>query len=131
MYIDDYFQFRDNFDVRLPCAGFCATLPVGVESSEELIEVLKKILLFPAYCGSNWNAIDECMGDFSWIEQCQISLIHPVIPKVPALELKIYIEILYSRVESWRYDDDHKFIVIFNNKDRTIVESALFSHPNK
>lgn len=49
-------------------AIFIAHLP-KIESEEQLFNELNFKLKFPPYFGFNWNAIYDCLTDFSWIEQ--------------------------------------------------------------
>lgn len=39
----------------------------AVRSDAALFSLLSEALLFPAYFGNNWDALEECLGDLSWI----------------------------------------------------------------
>ena len=47
-----------------------ATLPDG----PRLFRVLAAGLRFPAYFGSNWNALDECLHDLEWLKESTVLL---------------------------------------------------------
>jgi hypothetical protein len=121
----DIFQFRDAAAAEQFPDGFFVVLPVGITTKNDLFEILKRALAFPLYCGSNWDAIDECLGNFDWVQEYEIIISHAGVPKISDLDLKIYIDILQYRVEDWKSNGAHKFTVIFRTEDRSIVEAAL------
>jgi RNAse (barnase) inhibitor barstar len=63
-------------------AGFCFTespaafrddtaivvrLPKGIRSKQKLLNVLAGRLRFPRYFGHNWDALEDCLRDLSWL----------------------------------------------------------------
>jgi hypothetical protein len=44
-----------------------AEVPHGVETKEALLDELYKGLRLPEYFGENWDALDECIRDLSWL----------------------------------------------------------------
>jgi hypothetical protein len=57
-------------DVR-PGGGerFVAVFTRGVVGEAAVIAALAEALRFPDYFGFNWNAVDECIADLSWIAE--------------------------------------------------------------
>lgn len=104
---------------------FFARLDPSIKSIEYFFNSLSCVLWFPGYFGSNWNAVYDCLRDFSWIPNRKIVLTHDVLPKISWEDLKIYLEVLKESVESWKEDDDHEFEVVFQKKDREKIESLL------
>ena len=41
-------------------------------TSEEIINELGSALSFPDYFGRNWDAVDECLQDLSWIQGSEV-----------------------------------------------------------
>lgn len=39
----------------------------GIGSKEALLDAVASALDFPDYFGSNWDALDECLRDLSWL----------------------------------------------------------------
>lgn len=39
----------------------------NVNTDEELFAVVSSAMEFPDYFGSNWDALEECLGDMGWL----------------------------------------------------------------
>jgi RNAse (barnase) inhibitor barstar len=55
-------------------------IPKDIKDKSSLLRLIAELLLFPSYFGQNWDALDECLGDLSWIMQSAICLWHDDIP---------------------------------------------------
>lgn len=104
---------------------FYARLRPDIYKTEQLLQALYQLLWLPGYFGFNWDALDDCLTDFSWIREKRIVLEHPRLPNIPEAELKIYLEILRDAVVDWKDDVDHCFEVAFNGHDRDRVVELL------
>ena len=40
----------------------------GVTDKEALLQKIAEVLRFPAYFGMNWDALEECITDLSWLK---------------------------------------------------------------
>lgn len=38
-----------------------------IKSKDELLRQLSQVMKFPDYFGSNWDALEECLNDLSWL----------------------------------------------------------------
>lgn len=92
-----------------------------VEDDNDLFRQLSDILAFPDYFGDNWNALFDCLRDFSWINKRGVVLVHSEIPVLSEEELMTYFEIIFSAVEDWTDTDDHYFKVIFSKEDESKI----------
>jgi len=106
---------------------FFARLDPKIASTDELLKSIYYLLWFPGYFGFNWNALDDCLRDFHWINENKIVIVHDNLPGIPDRDLKIYIEILKDAVMDWRKDDRHILEVIFQDKDMPYVANVLLS----
>jgi RNAse (barnase) inhibitor barstar len=91
---------------------YIAYLPT-IKDVNGLFRQLSDILAFPDYFGENWNALFDCLRDFSWISKRGVVLVHSEIPVLSEEELMTYFEIIFSAVEDWTDTDDHYLKVIF------------------
>jgi RNAse (barnase) inhibitor barstar len=73
-------------------------VPSRLETKADLFNFLAREIPLPDYFGHNWDALEECLGDLSWLDDKKILLVHRKIPleKAPA-DRRIYLQIL-SRV---------------------------------
>jgi len=77
-----------------------AEIPAGVTSKEALLEELYQRLRFPEYFGSNWDALDECIRDLSWLPTGPVVLKHHDLPLAGDVDgQKTYLSILRDAVE--------------------------------
>jgi hypothetical protein len=104
---------------------FCARLSMEIHSREKLLRGLYDVLHLPGYFGLNWDALHECLRDFSWISERRIVLIHDRLPKISEDQLKIYLAILSDAVLSWKAGEEHEFEVVFPETDRAKIEELL------
>lgn len=74
---------------------FTARLPV-TEGRVELLAALAQALRLPEYFGHNWDALEECLRDLSWIPEGRVRIVHPVVP--PYL---VYVELLRDAQDFW------------------------------
>jgi RNAse (barnase) inhibitor barstar len=106
---------------------FYARLGAEIHKSDQLLEALYYLLWFPGYFGFNWDALNDCLKDFSWITEKKIVLVHTRLPKVPETDLKIYLGMLHSAVLAWKPEDEHCFEVVFSECDRDKIAEVLTS----
>lgn len=100
-------------------------LPHKIQDKCTLLESLATTLAFPPYFGHNWDALFECLRDFSWIRERDIVLVHAELPGLPKNELRIYLRLLRDSVLDWCHDESHHFEVVFSESDKETVESLL------
>ncbi len=104
---------------------FYARVGPDFYKSEHLMQTLYYLLWLPGYFGFNWNALYDCLTDFSWINERRIVLEHVELPKLPESELKTYLQLLRDAVLDWNSEDEHCFEVIFDYRDRERVVELL------
>jgi hypothetical protein len=87
-----------------PCAAdsFVLKVPAGIETKSGLLQALATAGHFPGYFGNNWDALAECLTDFSWIEAPRIVIAHEDLPlRADRVQCRIYLEILRDALDDW------------------------------
>lgn len=79
-----------------------AELPPGINGDEALLKALAVALRFPDYFGGNWDSVDECIGDLSWLSPGNVALIRRDLPLADnRAGLSVYLSVLRGAVENW------------------------------
>ena len=114
------------FDPRRMPNGFRGEIVSGIRSKAALLNAIAASLLFPDYFGENWDALDECIRDLSWLPAGDVVLVHNEVPlRDDLVSLSTYVSILNSAVESWRAKGERNLLVVFPLKARAAVQTAL------
>ncbi|WP_211322387.1 barstar family protein [Paracidovorax anthurii] len=81
---------------------FILKVPAGIGSKTELLAVLASAGHFPEYFGGNWDALEDCLRDLSWISQKEVVILHNDLPLqgTPA-DCRIYLEVLQTVLADW------------------------------
>lgn len=89
-YISDVTGFRSP-------NAFVARLGGPLRRKRDLLRALAAGLKFPKYFGYNWDALEECLCDLSWLPAGEtIVLLHEQIPLDDKRHRAIYIDVLRS-----------------------------------
>ena len=118
----------------------------GITDTETLFTTLADALSFPDYFGMNWDALDECIRDLSWLPAGHVNLIHHDMPLLDNKEeLHTYLSILDSAVKGWEATGSNliflspelidpsvdklvahrKFFIRFPEKFKDVINSTL------
>ena len=127
VYVEDIDIYIEEIENLAPSEKFVAIVPAGIRSEETLFSILSKALKFP-YFGRNWDALNDCLHDFSWIDIFQITVIHRDIPAPGTHTTRIYLDILACCVEDWKPDNDHQFSVVFPLSQKIAIEAASLEY---
>ena len=105
--------------------AFRAKIPKGLTSKFQLMEALSLALCLPDYFGSNWDALEECITDLSWIQPFQVAIVHQDLPLMAESELKIYLDILRHAIAYWETKREHSLLVFFPQDVKREVHSIM------
>ena len=75
-----FFAFGDKSTSQN--AAVCANVPESITSKQALLATLATQLNFPDYFGGNWDALEECMADLSWLPIGPVIVRHADVPLV-------------------------------------------------
>ncbi len=98
-------------------------VPRNMDSKDPLLSFLAANLNFPSYFGMNWDALDECLSDLSWLNVDKVVLWHSDVPFFAgSQDRKSYLELLNSLCKE---ELRRKIEVIFPSDMKDEVESTL------
>jgi len=98
------FVFSDDPAAYRAEGAFVVRIPAKARGKEKLLGVLAAKLRFPGYFGHNWDALEECLRDLSWLaDQQRVVIVHEALPFSAAGDaLAIYQGILADAVAAHR-----------------------------
>lgn len=73
----------------------------GAQDKESLLERFAAALAFPAWFGSNWDALEDCLTDLSWRAGAGHVVLLKEAGELPADDLGVLLEILAAAAEHW------------------------------
>lgn len=80
-------------------------MPPGIRTKAALLDELYHRLHFPDYFGDNWDALEECIRDLSWLPPGTVILRHSDLPLTEDVaNLKTYLSILRDTVQKADWD---------------------------
>ncbi len=107
------FSFDDTRLSIDPARDLIARVPFGLTDRKALFDVLARDLGFPDYFGRNWNALNDCLRDFSWTERRRAIIVHDDLPALGLEQIGTYLDVLADCVCDWKPGEDHELIVVF------------------
>lgn len=67
-------------DLRDGRDAFIISIPSNLASKSELLDVFAREARFPDYFGRNWDALQDCIRDLSWLESRTMIVMHSDLP---------------------------------------------------
>ena len=101
-------------------------LRAGLNTKTSLLRALAHQFHFPDYFGENWDALEECIRDLSWLPDGDVALEHSDVPLASSRgDLNIYLAILRDLVNETQSSGTGRFYVTFPEHTRRDVEAVL------
>jgi len=96
-------------------SAFVATIGAMVRDKSELLHEFSRVLLFPEYFGNNWDALNDCLCDLTWIKERGIVIVFESISHLDNKTQEILIDILNEVVQFWNINNElHDIEIIIN-----------------
>ncbi len=90
---------------------FTLTVHRDIQTKDSLLSCYAEQGHFPDYFGRNWDALLDCLRDFSWIKQRRIIIVHEDLPLANHREvLHAYLGILETAVKDWSEPRGGRFV---------------------
>lgn len=105
-----------RFGGPIPRGAHVAHIPSGIDGKTALFRALVPELALPDYFGANWDALEECLKDLSWIEKKTVAIVHEDLPALPRKQLATYLSILSDSVKEWKEGEERALVVVFPAK---------------
>lgn len=122
------FVFDESGRANTPSPTVVAEMPSGITTKATLLKELARHLRFPGYFGMNWDALDECICDLSWLPPGTILLRHLDLPLAnDGADAKTYLSILAGAVRELSGSNTHALTVLFPLSTRERIVSLLRS----
>ena len=103
-----------------------AELPRGISDKARLLAELARRLSFPDYFGLNWDALDECLRDLSWLAPGNVVLKHADLPLAGDASLAfVYLSILADAIQVWTTSQERALVVVFPANVREQIGALL------
>lgn len=122
------FQLVDESSSRTEIANsndIVVRVPIGVSTQRALLRCFDASFHFPNWFGWNWDALRECLIDFSWRDSSppRVIIEHDDLPFVDGQrERSIYLELLRDGIAS---RTDNSFIVRFPQRHERAIRRCL------
>lgn len=117
------FLFVNDAEILADKTALLLRVPSGIREKSTLLEWYRVNLRLPDYFGANWDALEECLRDLSWIEEKKIIIAHEDIPlSDDTRQQEIYLDVLKYIAGVWEDDPAHDLILAFNPACRDAVK---------
>ena len=121
----DLSSFRFETPAATARGAHVAHVPRGIKSKKDLLLALRSGLRLPDYFGGNWDALEECLKDLSWIPEKNIVVVHDDVPALSPKDAWTYLAILSNAARDWKDGDEHVLEVVFpESAEKVLREKA-------
>lgn len=119
-FVDAPAEFRDP-------AARVVRIPRGIRSKRKLLVILADKLKFPGYFGNNWDALEECLQDLSWLPTDQsVALVHLDLPfGAEGENRQLYLQVVAAMLAHWQASADRQVQAIFPVNVRDEIAAHL------
>lgn len=98
---------------------------IPISEKTELMQTIAKALGFPDWFGGNWDALEDCLTDFSWREAAGHVLVFEGSRGLAQDDAGILIDVLTAAAEFWA-GQGKPFFAVFVDPARVLKLPDLF-----
>lgn len=101
----------------------------GVHDKQDLLEAIATALKFPEWFGDNWDALEDCLTDLSWLKARGYVLVleHCAeLGKHAPRELDVAVDVFESVAEYWQ-EQNRPFWALFSGLDAPLSGIKLLA----
>jgi hypothetical protein len=96
-----------------------------VTEKNALLRTIAGALAFPSWFGGNWDALEDCLADLSWLEAHGHVLAFEGFHVLPAGDLGVLHDVLIAAAEFW-CERGKPFFAVFVDPERSLGLPQLF-----
>lgn len=116
------FLFTDDAAAYTTGDTLLLMVPAGLADKQAVLAWYAEVLRFPPHFGGNWDALNDCLSDLSWIVEKNIHIGHHDMPLTTApADRSIYLDVLANAAHHWTDDEGHNFSVSFPERFSTLL----------
>ena len=110
----------------LPEAAILAEIPACIRSKQKLLRTLADQLQLPAYFGRNWDALEECLRNLSWLPAGSVQISHRDLPLPPGShERWSYVQVLHAATRHWQLSLVNRLVCRFPAQTTEEIQALL------
>jgi hypothetical protein len=126
------FGFAFGDDCASHDAAVHAKVPQNITRKPALLATIATQLSFPDYFGGNWDALEECICDLSWLPPGRVLVKHGDVPLVEDVRsAMVYVAILKGAARKMSKSEHHPLSIVFPAQCRDQVLWLLRSGESK
>lgn len=101
-------------------------IPPAIRTKRALLAEFAQQLKLPTYFGWNWDALEDCLRDLSWLNDSRpVIILHDSVPLSRGRKnRRIYMRILAETAVFWRLSGQRDFTVVFPITSQQAVQSC-------
>lgn len=122
------FQFVPDPATWAPPSGLVVRVSSRIRDKRALMGTFRQRFALPDWFGENWDALDECLHDLSWLDAKQVILMHDGVPfTAQSTKLRrIYLELLTGLAED-NAGPGPRWTIVFPESSRSEIAQTLDS----